>query len=110
MEMTRGEVQDLLAKFSSESATYRDRVKSDAKDVIEKQFGYSIPTGISVKVVEETADTVYLVLPHTVAEGDELSDADLEAVAGGGAKIGTADCSDSDGMLNTVNNFEMSLV
>ncbi len=36
MEMTRGEVQDLLAKFSSESATYRDRVKSDAKDVIEK--------------------------------------------------------------------------
>ncbi len=110
MEMTRGEVQDLLAKFSSESATYRDRVKSDAKDVISKQFGYEVPAGINVKVVEETADTVYLVLPHTVAEGDELSDSDLEAVAGGGSKIGTADCSDSDGMLNTANNFEMSLV
>ena len=78
--------------------------------MIAKQFGYDVPAGIEVKVVEETADTVYLVLPHTVAEGAELSDSDLEAVAGGGSKIGTADCSDSDGMLNTANNFEASLV
>ena len=99
-----------MQSSAAESATYRDRVKSDAKDVISKQFGYEVPAGINVKVVEETADTVYLVLPHTVAEGDELSDSDLEAVAGGGSKIGTADCSDSDGMLNTANNFEMSLV
>ena len=110
MEMTRGEVQDLLAKFTAESTTYRNRIKADAKDVIAKQFGYEVPAGINVEVLEENAETVYLVLPHTVAEGDELSDADLEAVAGGGSKIGTADCSDSDGMLNTANNFEMSLV
>ena len=44
-----------------------------------------MPAGINVTVVEETADTLYLVLPHTVAEGDELSDSDLEAVAGGAA-------------------------
>ena len=82
MEMTRGEVQDLLAKFTAESTTYRNRIKADAKDVIAKQFGYEVPAGINVEVLEENAETVYLVLPHTVAEGDELSDADLEAVAG----------------------------
>ena len=38
MELTRGEVQDLLAKFTAESATYRDRIKSDAKGVIAQQF------------------------------------------------------------------------
>ena len=37
-------------------------------------------------MVEESADTIYLALPSTsplVGEGDELSDQELEAVAGG---------------------------
>jgi len=39
-------------------------------------------------VVEESADTIYLVLPFTraVGEGGELSDEALEAVAGGDSK------------------------
>jgi hypothetical protein len=36
-------------------------------------------------VVEESADTIYLVLPSASVVGGELSDQDLEAVAGAGA-------------------------
>ena len=42
---------------------------------------------VQVRVLEESADTIYLVLPFTpaVGEGGELSDQDLAAVAGGGS-------------------------
>ena len=45
-------------------------------------------------MVEESADTIYLVLPFTraVGEGGELSDEALEAVAGGDSK-GSGGCS-----------------
>ncbi len=110
MELTRGEMQDLLAKFATESDSYRERLLADPKEVIQRQFGVDVPGAVSVKVLTESADTVYVVLPHIVEQGDELSDADLEAVAGGHSIIKEANCQDSDGALNTVNNFEMSLV
>jgi hypothetical protein len=42
--------------------------------------------------LEETADTIYLVLPSVsrVGEGEELSDRELGAVAGGAPAVGTA--------------------
>jgi len=100
MQMTRGEMMDHLAKFASESADYRKALLKDAKAVIAKQFALEIPANINVKVVEDSADTIYVVLPHTVEAGEELSDADLEAVAGGMAMVKEAKC--EDGMLNTV--------
>ena len=88
MEMTRGEILDHLAKFASESDDYRKALVADPKAVVAKQFGLEIPDNVQVKVVEDTADTVYVVLPHAVETGAELSDADLEALgprsAGGG--------------------------
>ena len=50
-----------------------------------------MPEQIRVEVLEESPSTVYLVLPPPVAgTGTELSDAELEAVAGGWSN--TADC------------------
>src|SRR5262249_43304282 len=84
-KMTRGEVQDLLAKFAVENPKYRDALIKDPKSIIEKQLNTSLgPT--KVKAVVETADTVYVVVPHIAGEG-ELSDADLEKVAGGKQEI-----------------------
>ena len=80
-KMTRGEVQDLLAKFAVENAKYREALVRDPKMIIEKQFGSRLGN-IQVTAVVETADTVYIVVPHVPAEG-ELSDRDLEKVAGG---------------------------
>lgn len=80
-QMTRGEVQDLLAKFAVENPRYRDALVRDPKAIIEKQFGASLGA-VKVKAVVETADTTYVVVPHVPSEG-ELSDQDLEKVAGG---------------------------
>jgi hypothetical protein len=52
---------------------------------VEEELGTRLPEGVQVRAVEETADTIYLVLPSSspLGVGEELSDQDLEAVAGG---------------------------
>ncbi|MEO8585513.1 MAG: NHLP leader peptide family RiPP precursor, partial [Acidobacteriota bacterium] len=55
------------------------------KAVLEGQMGGKLPAGVSVKAVEETPNTIYVVVPYVAKAGDELSDGDLEAVAGGKA-------------------------
>ena len=98
--MTRGEIQDLLGKFATENPQYRDALVKDPKSVIEKQLNTSLPAGINVKAVVESADTAYVVIPHVAAEG-ELDDADLEKVAGGFLDK-NAECDVTGaGMMNT---------
>ncbi len=80
-KMSRGQVQDLVGKFAAENPRYRDALIKNPKDVIEKQLNTSLGS-INVKAVVDTADTAYVVIPHVASEG-ELSDADLEKVAGG---------------------------
>ena len=81
-QMTRGAIQDLLAKFAIENPSYREALLSDPKKVIEEQLNTSLPAGMNVKAVAETSETAYVVIPHVASEG-ELDDADLEKVAGG---------------------------
>jgi hypothetical protein len=91
--MTRGEVQDLLNKFAADNPKYRAALLANPKSVIERQLNTSLG---------ETADTFYLVVPHVPAAG-ELSDSDLEKVAGGFKDI-TAECDIRTGgsAVNTV--------
>ena len=88
-KMTRGEVQDLVAKFAVENPKYREALIKDPKAIIEKQLNTSLGN-VRVKAVVDTADTTYVVIPHVAGEG-ELSDADLEKVAGGKQDI-KAEC------------------
>ena len=108
MEMSRGEIQDLLVKFATEQPQYKNALKANPKDVIYKQFGIQVPGNVKVQVLQETADQVYVVLPHVVAAGAELSDADLEAVAGGHTIVKEAECG-GDGTFQTVNSFESQI-
>jgi hypothetical protein len=107
MEMTRGEMQDLLVKFTLESPKYRKALIENPKKVVAKQFAIDIPSNVTIKVIEDTASTIHIVLPHAVAEGAELSDADLEAVAGGHSIVKEAKC--DEGTVSTVVNMEASL-
>lgn len=107
MEMTRGEILDHLAKFAAENPEYRQALLSDPKTVVSKQFAIDIPENVSVRVVEDTADTVHIVLPHAVETGAELSDADLEAVAGGHTIVKNSQC--RSGVLNTTIAMEATL-
>lgn len=102
MEMSRGEMQDLLNKFASQNPQYRDALIKDPKSVVEKQFNISL-SGVTVKAVTEAPDTLYVIVPRAAAAG-ELDDSDLEKVAGGGdinVKLG-GEVSCSQGALQTM--------
>ena len=81
LTMTRGQLHDLLARFADENPKYREALISDPKNVLEKQLGHNLGK-LNVKAVIETPDTMYVVVPYVTKEG-ELSDSDLENVAGG---------------------------
>ena len=61
--------------------TFKRRLVADPRAVLQEE-GLPVPAGKAVRVVEDTAETMHLVLPHKPAEG-ELTDDQLEQVAGG---------------------------
>ena len=80
------EVRRTLIERSARDENFRRRLLDDPKGTVEQEFGTRLPEGIEIRVVEETPNVVYLVLPpkeSASAQGSELSDRELEAVAGG---------------------------
>ena len=82
----RAEVERRLVQRSLQDEDFRQRLLDDPKGTLEQELGGRLPEGFEVRVVQESADTIYLVLPSAsvVGEGGELSDEALESVAGGG--------------------------
>jgi hypothetical protein len=60
-------------------AAFRSRVKSDPHGVL-KEAGLNVPASMQIKVVEDSANSRTIVLPPAAGE---LSEAELESVAGG---------------------------
>ena len=81
----RAEIERRLVQRSMEDEDFRQKLLDDPKGTVEQELGDRLPESMEVRAVEESADTIYLVLPSTLAvgEGGELSDEALEAVAGG---------------------------
>jgi len=65
---------------------FKSKLLSDPKTTV-RDMGVAIPDAVNIRVYENSADTLHLVLPANPGES-ELSDADLEAVAGGVSKSG----------------------
>ena len=82
---SRAEFERRLIQRSLEDETFRQRLLDDPKGTIQQELGSRMPESVEVRVVEETAETIYLVLPAAspVGEGGELSDEELQSVAGG---------------------------
>ena len=83
VDMSRGEINDLIANFATKDAEYKKALVADPRKVVSMQLGQDLPDALAIKVVEDTAEVMHMVLPYAPAEGAELSDADLEMVAGG---------------------------
>lgn len=64
--------------------TFKRELLNNPRATIERVFGHAIPAHVEIKVVEETPDTLYLILPAQQDTGGELTDEELMAVAGGG--------------------------
>ena len=81
----RAEVERQLIERSLQDEAFRQRLLADPRVVIEQELGTRLPESIEVRVVEESADTIFLVLPSAspIGQAGELSDQELDAVAGG---------------------------
>jgi len=82
----RAEMERRLIEKSVEDESFRQRLIEDPKAAVEQELGTRLPEEVRVVSVEETQDTIYLVLPATPmagGEGGALSDQQLESVAGG---------------------------
>ena len=90
---TRRDIELQLIEKAWKDEAFRQALRSDPQSAVEKALGSKLPAGVQLKVVEETADTFYLVLPANLdrAPAGQLTDQQLEAVAGGWS--GKSDCS-----------------
>ena len=79
-ESSRKKTAAIIAKALKDDG-YREELLANPKHAIQQEFGKELPLGLEVRVVEESANVVYLVLPPRPVV--ELSDADLHAVGGG---------------------------
>jgi len=95
----RAEMERRLVRRSLQDHAFRQQLLEDPRAAVEVELGTRLPGEVRVVAVEETAETIYLVLPSvsTVGEGEELSDRELESVAGGGTWGGADSCSTCDG-------------
>src|SRR5262245_54977260 len=104
-ESSRQKTAAIIAKALKDDG-YREELLANPKHAIQQEFGKELPLGLEVRVVEESANVVYLVLPPKPVV--EISDADLQAVGGGfgaaaGATRGPATgCYPLDEWLTTV--------
>jgi hypothetical protein len=85
-----GHARDLEAQVIAQAVqdpAYRARLLADPRAVF-AELGLSIPPEVKIQALEETAGQYYLVLPALERAGRHagasLSDAQLEAIAGGG--------------------------
>jgi hypothetical protein len=94
----RAEMERRLIEKSLQDEDFRQQLLADPKAIVEREIGTRLPEGVRVVAVEETAETIYLVLPSASPAGEvgELSDLDLEAVAGG-ASAGCPSITDDPG-------------
>jgi hypothetical protein len=93
----RQEMERRLIEKSVQDEDFRQRLIEDPKGVVEQELGTRLPEEVRVVTVEETQDTIYLVLPATPMasrESGEFSDRELESGAGGwgDTAAGGADC------------------
>jgi hypothetical protein len=82
---TRRHAELRLIEKAWKDDSFRQALRTDPRAAVERALAARLPAGMQVKVVEETADTLYLVLPAIPdrTSSGRLSDKQLDAVAGG---------------------------
>ena len=66
----RAEMERRLIERSLRDDAFRQSLLADPKAAVEEELGRRLPEEVQVRAVEETADTVYLVLPSASPVGE----------------------------------------
>lgn len=72
-----------LLKRASSDADFHARAVNDPAAAVKEVAGRDLPSGFKLRLVENKGADLTLVLPDLQADSQELSDAELESVAGG---------------------------
>ncbi len=75
------ELNKLIAQKASENEEFRLALLNDAMEAINKEFAVTFPENTKVEVHVESLNVLHLIIP--AGNTDELSDDQLENVAGG---------------------------
>ena len=75
----------VVAARAAQDDAFRVELLANPKAAVEKLLGSALPAHVKVQAIEEAPDTYVVAVPARLAVGaaGELSDDDLEAVAGG---------------------------
>jgi len=107
--LQRKQIEAALIARCWEDDAFKKKLLADPKGTVEAAFRIGLPAGVTVRVQEESADALVLSLPARPKAG-ELSDVDLEHVAGGTGKvprfpttpIGPIQCTQKQGTIDPV--------
>ena len=76
---TRSEVEAIIAERIAADPAFRDTLLADPRAVLSEIVGVDIPDTVQIDLHEESLTQIHLTIPSS----EELSEADLELVAGG---------------------------
>jgi hypothetical protein len=80
---SRRDLETALIEKCWKDPEFKREVVKDPKGMLERHTGQKLPAQVKIFVHEEDPYTLHLTLPPTPANITELSDEDLEKVAGG---------------------------
>ena len=86
MSNLRIKLEQQIIEKAMKDDSFRKHLLEDPKTAFEQESGITLPASFKITVLQEDQNNVYLILPplHSGAGQDELTEAELASVAGGG--------------------------
>lgn len=81
--VVRRDIETALIEKCWKDPQFQKAIVSDPRSVIEAHTGQKLPENLKIFIHEEDASTLHFSIPPAPANVTELSDNDLEKVAGG---------------------------
>jgi hypothetical protein len=81
--MTKRDLEVALIEKCWKDPEFKKQILADPKGMLERFVGKNLPGELKIFVHEENAETLHFSLPPAPTNATELSDEDLEKVAGG---------------------------
>jgi hypothetical protein len=88
--LTRRNLETRLIERAWKDPGFRKQIITDPKGLLERRLGQKLPEELKISVHEEDANTLHFSIPAPPSNTAELSDEDLEKVAGGTGDLSVA--------------------